>query len=102
MSAAGGLDPRWRALRRRLEGLRASIVEEIGRYPPPITACDAQFDFLLEERDRLARELARLEALHSSALNPAKAEAAIADFLRSSPDIDDAAAARIEGDGDEP
>ncbi len=39
---------------------RDRLYEEIKSYPPPIAACDEQFDDLLERRDRVARELARL------------------------------------------
>ena len=30
-----------------------TIYEQIKSYPTPITGCDEQFNFLLEERDRL-------------------------------------------------
>lgn len=51
----------WLALRARLEARQTRIVEAIRDYPPPITACDAQFDHLLEQRDGISRELRRLE-----------------------------------------
>lgn len=34
------------------------IYEQIKRYPTPIAGCDEQFNFLLEERDRLRDLLA--------------------------------------------
>ena len=34
------------------------IYEQIKSYPTPITGCDEQFNFLLEERDRLRNLLA--------------------------------------------
>ncbi len=43
-----------------LERERDRVFERIRSYPSPITACDEQFDSLLEERDRIARELARV------------------------------------------
>ena len=36
---------------------------EIGVYPAPITACDAQFNHLLERRRAIGRELRRLNDL---------------------------------------
>ena len=48
----------WSETRSLLEQQRVWIQEEIANYPPPITACDAQFNHLLEQRSRIARELA--------------------------------------------
>ncbi len=61
---AGTLSPDelWQALRARLESTRRRINEEIEHYPPPIPRCDAQFNYLLEERAAIARELSRLDA----------------------------------------
>lgn len=44
-------------MQQRLTELNA----EIGAYPGPITGCDAQFNYLLEERARLSAELKQLE-----------------------------------------
>jgi len=46
-----------------LESQRNQILDEIRRYPPPIPACDAQFNYLLEKRDRLSVDLNRLHKL---------------------------------------
>ena len=46
-----------------LESQRNQILDEIRRYPPPIPACDAQFNYLLEKRDRLSVDLNRLHNL---------------------------------------
>jgi hypothetical protein len=54
--------PIWSAIRARLEYKRAWMLEEIRNYPPPIPACDAQFNHLCEERDRISQELGRLDA----------------------------------------
>jgi hypothetical protein len=61
-SDADLLHPLWAALRRRLEARRRPIQEEIRRYPPPIPACDAHFNHLLEQRSALSREIVRLDA----------------------------------------
>jgi hypothetical protein len=43
--------------RSRLLLERARIVAEIRAYPPPIPACDAQFNWLLERRAEIERAL---------------------------------------------
>jgi D-3-phosphoglycerate dehydrogenase len=48
--------------RQQLEVERLRIAAEITDYPRPIPGCDAQFNRLLEERDRIAGELKALEA----------------------------------------
>ncbi len=69
----------WRSLRRRLEALKETVAEELRSYPPPITACDDQFNRLLELRRLLPRELARLDrAANDKSIT-------IEDFIRSSP-----------------
>ena len=44
----------------QLEAESRRINEEIRNYPRPIAACDLQFNYLLEERARLAGELRRI------------------------------------------
>lgn len=82
----------WDALRRHLESRRRPIQEEIRRYPPPIPACDAHFNHLLEQRTVLSRELVRLEAARQAAGPGADGEAAVRDFIRTSPCINAALA----------
>ena len=48
------------AARARLEAERERIREEISSYPAPIAGCDEQFNYLLERRSQVQRELARL------------------------------------------
>ncbi len=55
----------WDALREHLQGIKRDLLREIEHYPPPIPACDAQFNYLLERRDRIAEELRRLDAVCS-------------------------------------
>ena len=50
------------AARARLEAERKRIQAEISAYPAPIAGCDEQFDYLLERRSQVRRELARLVA----------------------------------------
>jgi hypothetical protein len=80
----------WQSLRRRLEALSAAVAEEIRGYPPPIPACDAQFNRLLELRQVLPQELARLDlAAHDGSIT-------IADFMRASPCQGELSEARLE------
>jgi hypothetical protein len=72
-------EPDWSDVRRRLETLMREVGEEISTYPRPITACDAQFNHLLELRRLLPVELARLEA---AAGDPS---ASVGAFIRASP-----------------
>ncbi len=43
-------DSEWDVLRFRLTQLREAVAAEIRAYPPPIPACDAQYNHLLERR----------------------------------------------------
>ena len=45
----------------QLENEKRRINDEITNYPTPIAGCGAQFNFLLEEQARIARELTRLK-----------------------------------------
>ena len=63
MSSTG---PEWDWLRLGLEALAGSVAAEIRAYPRPITACDAQFNHLLELRRLVPLELQRLEAAAKS------------------------------------
>ncbi len=68
------------------------MAEEIRRYPPPIPACDAQFNRLLELRRSLPRELARLDRA------AADHTITIEEFIRSSPC--EAALSALPAEGD--
>lgn len=61
---------RVRALRERVRALldndRQRLQVEIRAYPTPIPRCDQQFNHLIERRDRLFAELARLDAFSAS------------------------------------
>jgi hypothetical protein len=49
-------------LRAYLDRTRRSVDEEIRSYPTPIPRCDAQFNYLYEQRSRLAQALLRIDA----------------------------------------
>lgn len=50
-------------IKEHLESERHRVNEEIRNYPSPIPACDAQFNYLLEEQARIAQEFDRLKEL---------------------------------------
>ncbi len=45
-----------------LRAAQVAINQEIGAYPAPIPACDAQFNGLLEERRRLSQAIRYIDA----------------------------------------
>lgn len=71
------------ALKARLEGLKRDVVAEIHAYPAPIPRCDAQFNHLLEERDRILDELRRLAELQAwlAACSPDERSRAAREFV---------------------
>jgi len=74
----------WKRIREHLENERLRVNEEIKNYPPPIPACDAQFNYLLEERARIGQELGRLEALAREGLTRSAHLKRIGEFIASS------------------
>ena len=74
----------WEGIRQHLANERHRVNEEIRNYPSPIPACDAQFTYLLEERSRLAQELARLEGSARECLTRTDCIKRIGEFMVSS------------------
>ena len=72
-------DSKWDALRARLVAQQKAVAAEIGAYPGPITACDAQYNHLLERRVALHRARARLDAAREDGV------ATAGDFLAQTP-----------------
>ncbi len=68
----------WRSLKSRIESLKEAVEAEIRSYPPPIPACDAQYNHLLELRRLLPQELRRLERAAETQ------SGTVDDFIRSS------------------
>jgi hypothetical protein len=77
----------WEQIRRHLETAKDRIFREIQAYPSPIAACDAQLTFLCDERDRIAAEIGRMEAILGSGTASRDVAAAEA-FMRTSPCFD--------------
>ena len=80
-------------VRARLEAVKAALKAELRDYPKPITACDAQYNHLSDERRRLAGELATLEELCHAAAAPEARLAALQAFAAASSFLDDASEA---------
>lgn len=74
----------WKIIRDHLERERHRIYEEIKNYPTPIPACDAQFNYLLEERAKIPQELDRLKALSKKSLTRRDHIKSIDEFIASS------------------
>lgn len=53
----------WQRIRQHLEAEKTRIFQEIRQYPPPIPACDVQFNSLLAERVNILQELGHVEAI---------------------------------------
>ncbi len=76
-------DSDWDALRAQLERMQAAVAAEINAYPPPIPACDAQYNHLLERREALSEALARLDAARKDG------SSTLESFLAGLPDLDE-------------
>lgn len=50
----------WQSVYQELYRQRDAIIQAIRSYPPPIPACDAQYNYLLEQRTWVLRELKQL------------------------------------------
>ncbi len=85
----------WDAVRRHLEAKRRPVEDEIRRYPAPIAGCDAHFNYLLEQRSALSRELVRLDAAAKAAGGGPAGEKDVEAFLRASTCIDAETAERL-------
>ena len=72
---AADLETERKTRRSRLQAEKERIQREISSYPTPIAGCDQQFNYLLERRTQIRRELARLlEAEQTRARRPQEAE----------------------------
>lgn len=72
----------WHEIQEALRNRQAAIIDEIRHYPPPIPACDAQFNHLLEARTLIRQELRRVEQLIQ--LDAKHSAQALADFINQS------------------
>jgi hypothetical protein len=80
------------ALQAALEAARAAISRELCDIPPPVPACDVNFNRLLEDRSRIADALQALGRLRATGPD----RAAVLDFCRTVSGLDADARARVE------
>ena len=93
--ARGAAHPAWAEIEAHLESARRSTFEEIRDYPRPIAGCDQQFNWLLEESDRIAAELSRLASVWRADATGGAGVEALAGFIDSSACLDDGLKARL-------
>lgn len=75
-----------------LEARRIAISRELATIPPPVPACDVDFNRLLEDRGRVADDLQQLHRL----LRSGASVATIGTFCRQSTSVGDAVKREIE------
>lgn len=61
----------WQDIRQYLEARKAEVYTEMRQYPPPIPACDVQFNTLLQKRTEISLELGRMDRLSHQPLSAA-------------------------------
>jgi hypothetical protein len=66
----------------QLEQEKQRIYTELRSYPPPITACDQQFNYLLERQATVNAALSRLNAAMAEC-DPAKLSKTVAEVQQS-------------------
>lgn len=71
-------------LRAELLARRERVLAEIRAHPPAVPACDAHFNYLLQQRDALGRELGRLDDILAAGLDAETRAQRLADLVRDS------------------
>jgi hypothetical protein len=82
------LDVLWQRIQEQLEAQKERIVQEISQYPPPIPACDAQFNGLLEERATILQELGQVNRILKQRLTAREQIELLDEFMQSSHHLD--------------
>jgi hypothetical protein len=85
------LENEWQRIKTYLEAEKRRINDEINQYPPPIPACDAQFNYLLEQRAGIAQEIQRMVAAHANSHEGAESAKLLLAFIQTSCFINDEA-----------
>ena len=83
------------ALKNQLEKVKIRVNKEIGNYPSPIPACDAQFNYLLEERSKISVTLKRVDNLLTKCQTETIETETIEELIKMSNQVDDGMAARL-------
>ncbi len=71
----------WAMIHQHLQEEIRRVHDGIRNYPAPIPACDAQFNYLLEEREALSSELARVREYMNEDTDSEDARISIDAFL---------------------
>jgi hypothetical protein len=79
----------WTQIADCLENRKSRVYEEIKNYPTPITACDQQFDHLLDQLAKICGELARMRKAVSESSTRGDAMEIMHAFLESADYLDD-------------
>ncbi len=85
----------WAMIHQHLQEEIRRVHDEIRNYPAPIPACDAQFNYLLEEREALSAELARVREFMDKDTDSEDARSSIDAFLNFSNYLGDSAKREI-------
>lgn len=85
----GDVQSIWHEIKEQLAAKKQQVIAEINEYPPPIPACDQQFNFLLEERTRLTRLVREVDAVFTENLSDANSVTRLASFIDSLNDFDE-------------
>ncbi len=85
------IEATWKVITSHLEHELNQVQGNIKRYPMPIPACDEHFNWLLEERAQLSKELAKARELSID-----ESPELIRDFMQSSVHFDGAQGQRVE------
>ena len=93
MAAAG--DAAWERIHGHLESEMRSVRNEIRRYPAPIPACDAQFNYLVEKREALVSEISRVRELMSNHAVSDPSKDSLESYLNASTCLTEAAKSEI-------
>lgn len=83
------VEPLWQEVASYLEREKQRIFDEILHYPPPIPACDVQFNHLLAQRAEMMRELQRLRAIAAGEL------LSLREFIETCPFLDASGQAQL-------
>ncbi len=81
--------------KRHLQKVKDHINKEIGNYPSPIPACDAQFNYLLEERSKITKALKQVDSLLMKCGREIIENETIEELIKTSNQIDGGMAERL-------
>lgn len=81
-------------IRTYLEQKKKQIMDEIIHYPPPIPACDVQFNYLLAERSQVEQALIFVRKTAGGEQTDEQVVTLLKQFISSCEFVDEAAAAR--------